>query len=348
MRFRILLFAVLSLQALAAAADSPPASPKPCRFKTCEPSVTLSQLPVFGFKMMGLTIDANWVREHGAALVASYADECERHNDCLMTPGNDFTFCDEILATKVLEACDTKFPKEKNAGDWDQCRMFASTWALAVDIRVPDTWRAAQTCGKALPVRADRKLTVTMTPAYLPNDREVEVLIEARDADTGVPIYGRVLIDGKSIGSRADPSGKAGTFYKFTYRLAPSRKQDENGRYVVTLPEITVSSPHYPVAKVAYDADPPATAIVRFAKAPRRFKNGKNRVTIEAFDSRSGKPLAGGVVMAEGLIIGSLGHPLTIDVRKKGKKLCIGELVVRSSDYADTPIPPPSSLRRCE
>ncbi|MCU1350584.1 MAG: hypothetical protein JWO56_3614, partial [Acidobacteria bacterium] len=262
-----LLLAILAAFTSAAmAADAPPAKkafpddykPSPCAPANSCQTFERSTMPSAAFKFLGLKLDTAWMAAHGDEMVNAFEPICRKQATCLATPGNLFAFCNDIISTELRDVCDERFPRSKDAYDWEQCSAFMETFELGVDQRTQAIWNVAQACANERTPAVDKTTPLIwwITPSPIAPDYGGYLQINAVDPDTRVPIQADVAIEGQIIYVATNPIGSLQTYYPFHWKPKFTRVQAANGHSELTAPTVTIKAKHYPDIKFAMPVTP--------------------------------------------------------------------------------------------
>jgi hypothetical protein len=282
-------------------------------------SYSENEIPNAAFAMMGLQVDLKWMSAHYPALQKLYEPICRKHATCLGTAGNNFLFCDDMMATEFRKVCDDNFPKSKNLNDWDQCKAITETWLLGVDQHAKEISDHAQECVKesGLDKMRAKAPVVWTVPAQIARDYTGYITIYALDPDTHVPVAAEIAIEGQIVYAPANPAGSVATGYPFKWTPKFNRVKNSEGHEDLVAPMLTIKSPLYPEVKLPMPATPPKM-IVEIKPSLAKLHNGNNLVTVFAKDAQTGKPVEARVMVGE-YVGGEANQPFELEV-KKGKR----------------------------
>jgi hypothetical protein len=338
--FSLLLFLSTTVCAFAQEAVRPlfPSdfTPSPCAPASSCVSFPDSEAESAAYKFYGLQLDMKWVTAHAAEVRDAVAPLCRKHATCLAQTQNSSMFCDDILSAEARPICEARFPKSKNAHDWEQCKAYLETYLLGIDQNAIRIWETAQACAKKEPpVTHTKQLEVWMVPATIPYEYKGYVSFNAIDPDTHVPILAHVAFEDQIIYAEANPAGDSATYYPFKVPFKSIRVPNKEGHTDGLPPMVTVTAPGYPPTTFRLSAIVPK-AIVEMK--PVKLHPGTNHVTVLAHDSITGKPVDGRVMLGDGEA-GYTNQPITIELPKNGKhdELWLRPYLNRYSDVVLVP-----------
>ncbi|HUS16431.1 MAG TPA: hypothetical protein VM536_15645 [Chloroflexia bacterium] len=184
---------------------------------------------------------------------------------------------------------------QRYAGSATAARQYGtSLWCedVAGHVSVPEAMRWLRT------------MRVTLTPAQIPYGVEVPVTVQAVDAQTGTPLAGDVVINGRMV-------GRTGTSFRYTFTPQMTRVFDPELRVWTTVPvdpQGTVVVPDYDDGAIPFSFYVPG---LRTQVQPAAIPAGPPvQVTVQAFDTTTGVPVAGRVLIG-GQDAGATGTPFT-------------------------------------
>lgn len=288
-----------------------------------------SDLASAAFKFYGLKLDMKWVDANRPKLMEALELACHRHAACAAVPGNTYYFCDDVLSNEARPACEKLFPGEQ------KCRDYLETWLLGIDLKWKTFWPAAQECAKKQPPVAHSKpLQYWMSPAVLPAGFQGKVTFYAIDPETHLPVFAHFDFDNEKVYAPSNPDGLPATQYPFDYQVKFKRIQNAQGHTDLVPPSITMTAEGYAPVTFPLAAEIPKMAV---KMTPARLRAGKNVVTIEAHDAKTGKPVEARVMFGDD-IAGDTNKPITLEVpRGKTPEIWVTSLF---NTYSDTVVAP--------
>jgi len=310
-----LLFLALTLGAAPLFAQSHDFTPDTFPVSPCAPanscqSFSDSEIVSAAFKFYGLQLDMRWIIDHRAAVLKELDAACKRHATCLATPGSTFWFCDDVLAFEAHKVCPKVFPND------DQCKAYVETWLLGVDLRAKELIQTAQKCAGNSPApQRSKPLEVWMNPEVLPPHFKGKLTFYARDPDTHLPVYAKFTFDNQVVYAPSNPEGLPATIYPFDYTPKFKREPNAVGHTNVVPATVTVTAPNYPTSTFQLPADVPKMIVTM---KPNALHGGKNIITIEARDAKTGKPVEARVMLG-GDVIGETNTPITLQLNRKAQ-----------------------------
>lgn len=284
----------------------------PCAPGNSCATFTDSEMAGAAFKFYGLNLDMKWVVAHRDAILKELGTACARHASCMAVPGNTYWFCDDVLSNEVRPVCDKLFPGE------EQCKNYIETWLLGIDLKWKTTWPAAQECAKKSPPEAHAKsLEIWMSPATVPAGFKGKISFYALDPDTHLPILANLRFEGQTVYMPASPAGVPATGYPLDYTVKFKRVPNAEGHSDVVPPMVTATAEGFATVKFPLPADVPKM-IVSMSPAAARLHRGKNVVTVEAHDAKTGKPVEARVMFGDD-VAGTTNQKITLEV-PRGKR----------------------------
>ncbi|HEX9407428.1 MAG TPA: hypothetical protein VF975_08935 [Thermoanaerobaculia bacterium] len=286
-----------------------------------------SELSSAAFNFYGLTLDMKWVLAHRDAILKEFETACRRHASCMAVPGNTYFFCDDVLSGEVRPVCDRLFPGEQ------QCKNYLEMWLLGVDLHWKEFWAPAQACAKRSPPAAHLKpLEIWMNPEILPASFKGKVTWYALDPDTHLPVFVTFKFEDQIVYAPANPVGLPATGYPFDYSVKFKRVQNAGGHSDIVPPMVTATAEGYPTWQFRLAAEVPQMT-VSMSPPAERLRRGKNVVTIEAHDAKSGKPVEARVMFGDD-VVGTTNQSITLEVpRGKRPEIWVTSLF---NTYSDT------------
>jgi hypothetical protein len=346
MRYVLSLFMILTALSASAQAVVVPQSTRPvfpddytasaCAPSSCDTFVA-EDFRGAAFRFLGLSVDAGWFQSHHEEMLKVLEPLCLKRNTCLGTPGNAHMFCDDLITPSMRNVCDSKYPKEKDAHAWEQCKSWVEVFALGMAQQTLPTWRKAQACAKPGAVMHSEEPEIWMAPERIPAGYPGYLTIFALDRESHVPVYGHIIWDGQIIFAPANPTGETATYYPFKGPIKLMRVPNAEGHMDVVPPTVTVKFDYYP--SMQYRLPIVVSRLKLFVQTDPNFKKpGKHTLTVTALDADTEKPVEAQVMLGE-RTIGQTNTPLTIE---RGAKEKFPELWVTSEFdlYSDTVVAP--------
>jgi hypothetical protein len=310
-----LLTLALALSAAPLFAQSHDFAPETYPVSPCAPATACqgfkeSEMVTSAFTFYGLQLDGHWISDHHAAVDKELEGACKRHATCLGSPGTTFWFCDDVLANEAHKVCPKLFPND------DQCKFYIETWLLGIDVNARVLWQTAQKCVAKSPVASHTKpLDVWSNPEVVPAQFKGRLTFYARDPDTHLPVYAKFTFDNQVVWASSNPEGVPATLYPFDYTLKFNRRPNADGHTDVVPPMVTVTAPTYPTSTFPLPVEVPKMIVTM---QPAELHGGKNVITIEAKDAKTGKPVELRV-MSGSDPIGESNAPITLQLNRRGE-----------------------------
>lgn len=281
--------------------------------------------------LRGFDVGREWVEKYWYELLAAMQPYCAKAATCYAVPGNHWTFCNDVIARDVQSICD-RF--EKGSKDELTCRMVVKVGFGAHDLNGPKLSSEIRNCAGA-PAINPRKLDVWMTPEVFDVDYSGRFTVYALDADTHVPVQGRIEIEGQKLTIFDVPDGRPTTWYEFGWRPAFIEVPAPGGKRAFAVPKATITAPGYRTVTLPL-ALPEPKLIVEMK--PKSLRPGDNEVTITARDAATGTPVEMRV-MAGGRVAGKANEPFTLKIERGRKRpeIWITSLFNRYADVVVLP-----------
>ena len=340
-----LLVAALATAAFAADAPHPKKffpddyTPSVCAPENSCITFDRSAMPSAAFNFLGLKLDSHWIEQHGDEMTTAFGPICRKQATCLATPGNTFSFCNDILSPEFRAKCGERFPKDKAPHDYEQCEEFMETYTLGVDQHAEALWFPAQACANQRTPAVDKTtpLITWVTPSQIPVDYAGSVSFGTIDPDTHVPIQADFSVEGQIIYVSTNPIGNLQTYYPFKWKPRFTRVKSANGHTELVAPLVTVRAAHYPESTFRMPVTPP-TLTLSLVPPASQLHPGKNTITVVAKDAATGKPAELRVLYGE-TAIGTSNEPieLTIDKKAKRQEIWVTSLFDKYSDVTVVP-----------
>ena len=333
------LLAILILLAPAALAREPFPSdykPSPCaqRAKVCR-SFPQSQIAdVAGLR--GWDIGSEWVNKHWAALTGAMEPMCEKFATCMATPGNDWLFCNDVLAIEAKTICE-RYPD--GSKDREKCTYFMNTYLHGIDRNSGEPWREMQACAAQQPKSAqERTFEYWMVPATFDASYPGHFTVYAIDTETRVPVQARLHITSKEqIRAEDVADGLPTTFYKVPWKISFVRVPNAQGHRDLVAPEVRIEAPGYKTQSFTLPVNVPKMNVAMNPPLAK-LKRGRNTVTITAVDAATGKPVEARV-MGGHAVLGKTNEPFELEIKKGEKRpeIWVTNLFERYSDVVVAP-----------
>jgi hypothetical protein len=313
--------------------------PHPCASAELCGEFSRAQIMRHATTFRGFNLDPRWLRTNWSQLDAALKPLCAKIATCFATPGNSEAFCTDIVRPAFLESAD-RFPRESY--DWDQWTMTAMTYYLIELGTFPPKYRQAQACAAELPAAGEslmpRKLETWFHPREFGPGYNGLVTFYAIDAETRVPVMGRVSFEGQRILPVESPDGTALTAFELKWPVILNRVPSQvTAHEDLVVPLVTIEANGYEPVTVRLPVEI-ASLEVSMSPEPSRLKPGKNRITVTARDSTTGAP-AEMRVMADDIVLGDTDQPLIIEIPPSGKRpeIWLTSLFGRYSDVVVAP-----------
>jgi hypothetical protein len=339
----VLLLLLLSLVPFSLfAADEPARNPFPDDYtpSPCAPangcdSFAESEIASAAARFLGIEMDVRWVQDHYEEFRKAIGPVCAKQATCLATPGNNRLFCNDLTAPMLRDVCLTKYSKDKQPGEFEQCRQFMEIYALGIDQRSKKASLDAQKCAGPL-VKHEKAPIVWMQPEKLPADYKGWVTFYALDPDTHVPVPAKITFEGQIVYASANPTGETATYYPFKLPFVLIEAPRKDGHRDLVPPMVTVTPENYPTAQFRLNIEP-RKLVVEMNPPASKLKRGE-KVTVSAKDAATGKPVELRVFAGQQMV-GDTNLPIVIDWPKNKKR---PEIWARSlfNRYSDVVVAP--------
>jgi hypothetical protein len=332
---------ILLLLATAAMAENTPRRPAyPADFKpqACAPdaaavcvAVPAGQLRSHATTFRGYELHQEWIDAHYDEMVKAFQPICAQVANCFTINNNDWVYCLDIVREDFLGQCD-RFPA--GSADRDQCTMFAMTYYVALGAKTKLHGEAQKCVARQPAATTERTLEAWFTQPSYAVDFDGEVIIHAIDAETRLPVRAKLSTDAEApLRSTEGPVPTTGYPSKWKARMA--RVLTADGRRQLVAPTVTVTADGYkPLQLKMPIAVPSFVAEMK----PKQLKRGRNKFTVTAKDSVTGKPVRGRV-MAGNVALGETGQPLELVLRagEKRPQIWVMSLYDKYGDVVVTP-----------
>lgn len=272
--------------------------------------------------ILGAPLKEDWIEQYAPMLFQRFSNPCKSYARCLAVWGNSIEFCQANLKHEIFAECDSLFDRATAGPDAYSCRTLANIYSIAQATDSKAAWNQAQACARAkaeaagLDVRMPQPRVDVEPKAPRPGEA-TPVTVRVFDAD-GDPVMGLVRIAGIERGR---------TFTPIPYGFSFEKSWDDEGRTTLTPPSVVVHAP--PVRAGGRPPFEPVT--IRFETQPDsvrlevtppvgKWKKGRNKVRVVAFDAVSGAVVPGKLKTIGGML-GPSGA--TVEIRlEKGTPPC--------------------------
>lgn len=333
---KTILSLLLSLAPLAFAADTPQRAVFPDDYVAPPCTDAVSSCASFdqweiaqtALKTRGMHLRQEWVDAHWDELMAGLAPICRKAGACFSQPGNDWTFCNDILQPDTIKACD-RYPA--GSDDREQCVAFSMAYWFGHDRSSANRYKANLKCVTDATKDGERTLEIWTVPEKIGPDYDGKLTVYAIDAESHIPVQAAVAVEGQTLAYAEDvPAGKATTDYIMTWPLTFNRVPNANGHNDVAVPNLIVSAKGYKTVTMPMPVDAPKMIVTMSEKKLRR---GKNTFVVEARDAVTGKPVEARV-MANDEVVGDTNKPLELEWKRGEKRpeIWVTSLFDRYSD----------------
>ena len=288
----------------------------------------------------GFDIGQEWVDSHWAELTEVLAPWCDKIASCYAIPGNDFTFCNDLVADQVYATTCDRYPE--GSRDREKCAFFVRTYFTGQDRNSREPWEKIQECAKAQPpASGERTLdwwtSVDTIDAGYPGYFYVYTI----DSETRVPVRARVVLDVKpTVYSTESPDGLPTSFYKVPWKPKLVRVPNASGRRDVMPPEVRIEAPGYQTVSFRMPMTVPSM-IVKMDPDASKLGRGRHKVTITAVDAATGEPVEARV-MGGNHVLGKTNVPFELEIAKGEKRpeIWVTSLFDRYNDVIVAPAEP--------
>ncbi|HEX7705944.1 MAG TPA: hypothetical protein VF701_05745 [Thermoanaerobaculia bacterium] len=310
--------------------------PHPCASAELCGGFTRTEIMRYAAQFRGFNLDPRWLRSHWSQLEATFKPLCDKIATCFATPGNSEAFCTDILRPAFEESAN-RYPRQSY--DWDQWIMTAVSYYVIELAHFPAKYREAQACAAELPVAGEpRKLETWIHPRDFGPGYNGLITIHAIDAETRVPVMGKVSFEGQRVFPIESPDGTAMTAFELKWPVVLNRVRNQTtGHEDLIVPPVTIQAVGYEPVTIQLPVEI-ATLEVSMSPEASQLKPGMNTITVTARDTTTGAP-AEMRVMADDVVLGDTHHPLTIEIPASGKRpeIWITSLFDRYSDVVVAP-----------
>ncbi len=310
---------ILAGPALAQSRQPYPDDYEPSRCATAAPvckTFTQSQFADIA-AIRGFDIGQEWVDAHWRELSEALAPACAKIATCFAAPGNDSTFCNDIVSQEVFATTCNRYPQ--GSVDREKCSFFVRVYLFGHDRNSSEPWKKIQECAKAETTGGERTFEWWVSPASFGTDYPGSFTVYAIDSVTRVPVRAKVHIQSKQQVYAPDaPNGLPTTFYPVPWKPRLARVPNAQGHQDVAAPRVRIEAPGYRTATFPLPMTVPAMT-VKMEPDPSKLKRGKNTVTITARDAATGEPVEARV-MAGSTVLGRTNVPLELEIVKGQKR----------------------------
>lgn len=336
---RHLLIALL-LASAAVAQNAPRADTYPDDFKPqpCAPTaeaicghIRPGQMHDWAATFRGYDLHQEWVDAHWNEMMEGIRPLCAKIANCFTVKDNDWVFCIDMMPEAFTQHC-SRYPE--GSLDRDQCTMFGATYFIAIGAKTKVYEETVKCLDQQPPATSERTLKVWFTQPSYPASFDGKLHIIAIDDETHIPVHARVTMDGGPP-LRATEGPYPTTGYALKWKAGLKQVSTANGRRELVRPKITVTATGYKPVTLEM---PVETSSIVTDMLPKQLKRGRNKFTVVAKDSVTGKPLRGRV-MAGDTYLGETNQIVELEI-KKGDK--IPEIWVMSlyDKYGDAVVRP--------
>lgn len=310
-------------------------TPSACAPDTACPSFNQSQFADVA-ALRGFDIGQDWVDAHWKELTDAIRPSCAKVNTCYGTPGNHFTFCNDILNDEIYGICD-RYPE--GSTDRTKCSFFVRIYWAGVDRFSRGPWEKAQECAAKTPSTTERTLDYWIEPATFDESYKGTFIVYALDSETHVPVQARIHLDSKvPIYAEDATTGQPTTNLSVPWKPSLARVPNVQGHRDVAPPEIRLEAPGYRTATLSIPMDVPRMT-VEMTPSLKKLKPGKNTVTIVTRDAATGQPVEARVMAGGHTVLGATNEPFTLELTRGTKRpeIWVTSLYDRYSDVVVAP-----------
>lgn len=290
-------------------------TPSPCAPTDACASLSQSDIAQVASILRGYTLRQEWVDKHWNEMIELIRPTCAKLATCYATPGNSAIFCMDLLFPEFWGSCD-RYPAGSEMAE--QCSIFMRVYSFRADLRDKKIWKEAQSCAtkQTPPGAPPRTMLVWMSPEKIDDDYDGMFIVYAADAETKVPVQALVSMPDTRLSARAQ-FGKPWTNYELKWPVTFVRVPNADGHTDLAPPQITVTADGYAPVTLTMPVDP-GQAIVEMSPAIDKLKRGRNKVTFNARDAKTGKPVELRVMLGE-KVLGATNQPVELEW-KRGQK----------------------------
>jgi hypothetical protein len=302
-------------------------TPSPCASTTACTSFKTSEYAPMAAKLLGLTIDSNWVRDHESEMAVAMGPTCQKIATCYTIQGALYQFCHDSLMPEIRAVCPAKFAPGTH--DFEECRAFTEIWIAGVDQLSRQRWQEAQACAKPSWTQKSYAPEVWIEPATVPRDYSGRITVFAVDPQTKLPVPAEINIDTQNLYTSLTPTGRPTTYYPFKWTPKLVRVPNADGHRDLVAPTVTVTSEGWAQASFKMPIDVPKMIV---EMKPSKLKPGQNHITVTTRDAATGQPVETRVMFGT-VIAGESNKEFALTVPKgKHPDLWVTDLYERYSD----------------
>jgi hypothetical protein len=286
----------------------------------------------------GFDLGAEWTIAHWQELSEALAPACAKIATCFATPGNTFTFCNDVVADEVNETVCDRYAA--GSEDRTKCDFFVRIYMVGHDRNSRKPWEKLQECAKAQPAStAERTFEWWMVPEKIGPDYAGKFMVYAIDSETQVPVRARVKLDvPEVIYAPESVDGQTTAYSAFPWKAKLVRVPNAQGHRDVVPPTMHIEAPGYRTVSHQLVMDVPAMN-VKMEPEPSKLKRGRNTVTITATDAATGTPIEARVMAGATTVLGKTNVPFELEIVKGRKRpeIWVTSLYDRYSDVVVAP-----------
>lgn len=281
--------------------------------------------------LRGYVLGREWIAKHGPGILDRLEPFCAKTASCYAVPGNQWTFCNDVVARQVESICDDF---DEATGDRVQCRMLVKVAIAIQDSEARSRWNQVRECAAAVAEPGDRAMDVWMKPDPIRIGTKGRYSFYAVDSRTGLPVQARIAIANQKLAAVDVPDGRPTAFYEFDWTPALERVPNAAGHRDVVAPVATLQAEGYPPVTLSLPIEVPQ---VELAMKPAKLRRGRNEVTITATDVATGEPVDLRV-MAGDRVAGRTNRPFEIEIdRGNNPEIWVTSLYDHYSDVVVLP-----------
>ena len=286
--------------------------PRPCTESIGCTTFVDVDFPSAAFQFLLRNLEPEWVAANDAAMRKMVEPYCAKRATCMTVPANEWWFCNDVFATELRNACDSKYTPKSH--DNVQCHTWMDTYSAGVDQRGSADWRAAQACAKNLPPATTAgRLEWWSVPSSIPFDYTGNIRIYTIDADSHIPIMSTIKIGDQIIYATDPPTGRPTSYYVFKWPRKLVRVPNAQGHEDVIAPIMTITAgAHEPISVPVPTSIQKVTASIK----PEKLHAGPNHVTVTVVDAATGKPVDAQVYIGE-QTVGFANQPFELTLPKR-------------------------------
>lgn len=329
---------VLGLPALAQSRQPFPDDYEPSACATAAPVCKTFRQSQFAeiAAIRGFDIGQEWVDAHWRELSEALSPACAKIATCFAAPGNDATFCNDLVSQEVFATTCNRYPE--GSVDREKCSFFVRVYLFGHDRNSTEPWKKIQECTKAQTVAGERTFEWWIAPARIGADYAGSFTVYAIDSETRVPVRASVHVESKAqVYAPDSPDGLPTTFYAVPWKPRLTRVPNAHGHRDVAPPRVRIEAKGYRTETFQLPMDV-STMIVKMEPDASQLKRGRNTVTIVARDAATGAPVEARV-MAGSTVLGKTNEPFELEIVKGQKRpeIWVTNLYDRYSDVVVVP-----------